>query len=156
MSNIPGKNKIIKEISFALLAEGKTIKIRADGYSMYPAIKPGSIIYIEPICYGAFPVPGEIVAWKRQSGLVVHRLIRIINEGTQVYFVTRGDSCAREDQPIFAGYVSGRVVKIEDKNEKVIKIEGFESDPYYRINRLRVLIIHLGRKFLGRIGFKKD
>jgi signal peptidase I len=143
MSKMPGKNKIIKEISFSLLAEGKTIKIRADGYSMFPTIKPGSIIYIEPICMGEFPVPGEIVAWKRKSGLVVHRLIRIINEGNQMYFVTRGDSCAREDQPILAGYITGRVIKTEDKNGNILENRGFKTNPHYRINRLRVIVIHL-------------
>ena len=148
---MPGKNKIIKEISFSLLAEGKTIKIRADGYSMYPTIKPGSIIYIEPICLGEMPVTGEIVAWKRKSGLVVHRIIRIINEGNQMYFVTRGDSCAREDQPILAGYVTGRVVKTEDKNGNILKNTGFESNPHYGINRLRVLMIHLRRVFFRAI-----
>ena len=151
MSKMPGKNKIIKEISFSLLAEGKTIKIRADGYSMYPTIKPGSIIYIEPICLGELPVTGEIVAWKRKSGLVVHRIIRIIKEGNQMYFVTRGDSCAREDKPILAGYVTGRVIKTEDKNGNILKNTGFESNPDYRINRLRVKVIHLRRVFFRAI-----
>jgi hypothetical protein len=146
MSKMPGKNKIIKEISFSLLSEGKTIKIRANGYSMYPTIKPGAILYIEPLCSGEFPVPGEIVACKRQSGLVVHRLNRIVNKANQMYFVTRGDSCSWEDQPILAGYVKGRVVKMEDKNGNILKTKGFDTNPDYRINRLRVLVIHLRRK----------
>jgi hypothetical protein len=74
---------------------------------------------------------------------VVHRLIRIINEGNQMYFVTRGDSCAREDQPILAGYITGRVIKTEDKNGNILENRGFKTNPHYRINRLRVIVIHL-------------
>ena len=39
---------VLKEIGFSLLAEGKTIRVKAEGFSMYPSIKPGSVIFIEP------------------------------------------------------------------------------------------------------------
>jgi hypothetical protein len=73
--NKPDNHIIIKDIGFSLLAEGTTIKVRADGYSMYPAIKPGSVVLIEPLPESFLPFPGEIIAWKRESGFVVHRLV---------------------------------------------------------------------------------
>ena len=45
-------HSVLKEIGFMLLAEGKTLKVKAEGYSMYPSIKPGSVIYIEPFGEG--------------------------------------------------------------------------------------------------------
>ncbi|MFZ0281897.1 MAG: S24/S26 family peptidase, partial [Bacteroidales bacterium] len=73
-------HSVLKEIGFTLLAEGKTLKVKAEGYSMYPTIKPGSVIYIEPAERGNEPVPGEIIAWKKESGFVVHRLIKVLKE----------------------------------------------------------------------------
>ena len=52
-----GSSDIVKEIGFSLLAEGKIIRIRADGYSMFPAIMPGSVIMIEPLDRRTFPNP---------------------------------------------------------------------------------------------------
>ena len=84
--------EILKNVGFTLLSEGKTIRIKAHGYSMYPSIKPGSLILIEPIKIKGNPVPGEIIAIKRESGLIVHRLTRIVvNNGITTY-IARGDS----------------------------------------------------------------
>jgi signal peptidase I len=139
MSNKSGGHTFIKEIGFTLLAEGKSIKVRADGYSMFPSIKSGSMIYIEPLSPGSYPAPGEIVAWKRESGFVVHRLVRIIKEGSQILFMTRGDSCPREDKPVAAEKIAGRVVRIEDSKGKVIKgNQSLNYKPNYFFNRLLV------------------
>ncbi len=147
MNNKQNNYSIIREISFTLLAEGKSIKIRADGFSMYPAIKPGSLIYIEPSGSRFLPVPGEIIAWKRKSGFVVHRLIRIIIKENQTFYITRGDACVREDQPIASGDVAGRVVRVvEHKGEIVKEKKILYSKPNYKFNRLRVLGIHILNK----------
>ena len=147
MSDNLNNHTIIKEISFTFLAEGKSIKIRADGYSMYPAIKPGSMIYIEAISPGLFPGPGEIVAWKRESGFVVHRLVRIIKKGDHTILYTRGDSCTREDQPVAADQIAGRVVRVEDRKGKVVKEnKRLSYKPNYYFNRLIVLGIHILKK----------
>ena len=69
---------MLKISGLTLLSEGKTIRIKAHGYSMYPCIKPGSLILIEPINVKGLPVPGEIIAIKRENGLIVHRLTKII------------------------------------------------------------------------------
>jgi signal peptidase I len=108
--------KLLKDIGFTLLSEGKTIKIRAEGYSMFPSVKPGSIIYIEPLEKDENPRPGDIIAWKRGSGLVVHRLTTIIKCNEGLLFVTRGDSSLVDDLPILPGDIAGRVLKIEDAN----------------------------------------
>lgn len=87
-------NLVVKEIGLTLLEEGKILKVKAEGYSMFPVIKPGSILLIEPLEPDYEPQPGEIVAWKRDSGFVLHRLVRIFEKEGNRFFVTRGDSCA--------------------------------------------------------------
>ncbi len=80
MSN-PDKRKIVKDTGLTLLSEGKTIRIKAHGYSMYPCIKPGSLVLIEPINLKGPPVPGEIIAISRKDGMIIHRLEKILTTG---------------------------------------------------------------------------
>lgn len=130
---------IVKELGFILLSEGKTLKVKADGYSMYPAIRPGTVIFIEPLSQGSMPAPGEIIAWKRESGLVVHRVVRIIKKENQTLFFTRGDSCTREDQPVTNDQIAGRVIRIETITGKIKASEKeLIIKPNYLYNRLLV------------------
>ena len=133
---------VLKEIGFTLLAEGKTIKVKADGFSMYPAIKPGSIIYIQPAGMGIEPVPGDIIAWKRDSGLVVHRLVRILEKENKTFFITRGDSSASEDQPVIKDQIAGKVIHIEfPEGKSVSPMRGLINQYNYLINRILVWMI---------------
>ena len=67
MNNGRNNHTILKDIGLTLLAEGKTIRIKAHGYSMFPCIKPGSLILIEPLNIKGLPHPGEIIAIKREN-----------------------------------------------------------------------------------------
>jgi len=137
----------VKDVSSALLSEGKTIRIKANGYSMYPSIKPGSIIIIEPLSQKGNPVPGEIIAITRESGLVVHRLIKIeIKDGIRSY-IARGDSNAYADPPIPLERIAGRVVRAEPSgiNPEPASIR-INKRPGYVINRLRVIGIMIRKK----------
>lgn len=138
---------VLKEIGFTLLAEGKTIKIMADGYSMYPSIKPGSIIHIEPSDPAAGYVPGEIIACKQNNGFIVHRLIRINEKDNGTMYVTRGDSCLKEDSPVSGMQIAGRVVSMERPDGKTVttKIHSLEAIEY-KINRLKVLLLINSKK----------
>ncbi|HOO98744.1 MAG TPA: hypothetical protein PLV06_05815 [Bacteroidales bacterium] len=132
----------IRETGFSLLSEGKTLKIRAEGYSMYPAVKPGAVIYIEALPKNYLPLTGEIIAWKRKSGFVVHRVVRIIKNDDETEIVTRGDSCRYEDLPVAMEKLAGKVVKIETRSGTIVA-EGSEliSKPLYLYNRLMVWFI---------------
>ena len=129
------------------MSEGKTIRIKAHGYSMYPSIKPGSIIIIEPLNQKKNPVPGEIVAIKRENGLIVHRLIKIvIKDGVRTY-IARGDSNAYADAPITIDRISGRVVRTESSGENPEPADiRINKKPRYIYNRIRVIIILLKKK----------
>ena len=142
-------HSILKDLGFSLLEEGKIIKIKACGYSMYPSIKPGSIIFIEPLSENEKPVPGEIISRKRGQGLVVHRLIRIIRNNDQLSFVTRGDSCIREDLPVSQDQIVGRVIKITDNKGRLSEGPQLIRKPHYIYNRIRVRIILTIKKTLN-------
>ena len=111
-----GMKEVLRDIGFTLLSEGKKLRIRADGYSMCPTMMPGTIVHIEPLTNNSAITPGEVIVWKRRSGMVVHRLVRIENETGSVKYFTRGDSCVAEDLPVGQSDILGRVVAVERKN----------------------------------------
>ena len=139
--------EILKNVGFTLLSEGKTIRIKAHGYSMYPCIKPGSLILIEPIRIKGNPIPGEIIAIKRESGLIVHRLSRIVVDKGITTYIARGDSNALEDGPITIGKIAGRIVGAESTGENPVPADiRINTRPKYFTNRLRVIGIILWNK----------
>jgi len=141
------KQSLVKDMSLTLLSEGKTIRIKAHGYSMYPCIKPGSTLLIEPIKLKGFPVPGEIIAVKRENGLVVHRLTKIINRNGVTKYIARGDSNAYADNPVNIGMIVGRIVRAETSGENQVLADiRINTSPSYIRNRLRVIVIFLLKK----------
>ena len=140
--------KLLKDIGFTLLSEGKTLKVRAEGYSMYPSIRPGSLIFIKPLEKAEKPLKGEIIAWKRDSGLVVHRITGIIEREGNHLFITRGDSSLTDDQPVLPGNIAGRVIEIEDALGNQLSPETYRirRNPYW-MNRLRLKAVLYLRKF---------
>jgi signal peptidase I len=137
----------VKDVSLTLLSEGKTIRIKAHGYSMYPCIKPGSLILIEPISVKGFPLPGEIIAVKREAGLIVHRLTKIIIKNGIRYYVARGDSNAYSDNPVKIDKIAGRITGAETTGENPVKADiRTNTRPNYFINRIRVIVIILWKK----------
>jgi signal peptidase I len=137
----------VKDIGLTLLSEGKTIRIKAHGYSMYPRIKPGSLILIEPINIKGFPRPGEIIAIRRETGLIVHRLSKTINKNGVTFYIARGDSNAYADNPIKIDKIAGRIVRAESTGENTVPADiRINTKPNYFVNRIRVIGLLLWKK----------
>jgi signal peptidase I len=146
MSN-PDKKMMIKNTGLTLLSEGKTIRLKAHGYSMYPCIKPGSLVLIEPIHEKGAPMPGEIIAITRENGLILHRLIKIVINNNVKFFIARGDSNAFPDNPVKIDKIAGRVVGAESTGENPVRADiRINTRPNYFINRIRVIAVHLWKK----------
>ena len=69
--------------------------------SMYPVFDRGSVVITEQVNdkydnYNKLK-EGEIIAFKAEKNIVVHRLIRIVNDGDEVYYYTKGDANKEED-----------------------------------------------------------
>ncbi len=147
MNNWRNNHTIVKDIGLTLLAEGKTIRIKAHGYSMYPCIKPGSLILIEPLNIKGMPRSGEIIAIRRESGLIVHRLSKIINKNGVKWYIARGDSNAYADNPIKLDKIAGRIVRAESTGENPVPADiSINTKPNYFVNRIRVIGLLLWKK----------
>lgn len=147
MDNKHKSRDILKNVGYKLLSEGKTIRIKAHGYSMYPRIRPGAVILIEPLKLKGNPVPGEIIAIRRESGLIVHRLIKIIRKEGFDYYIARGDSNARTDDPVKIDKIAGRIVSAEYSAGATADVS-IDTRPNYILNRIRVVGIILLKKVL--------
>ena len=147
MSNYRNPHTIMKDVGLTLLSEGKTIRIKAHGYSMYPCIKPGSLLLIEPIRMKGEPVPGEIIAIRRENGLVVHRLTKIEKKNGVSSFTARGDSNAYADNPVKIDKIPGRIVRAETTGENPVAADiRINTSPNYFRNRIRVICIFIWKK----------
>lgn len=77
----------------SLLAEGRTVRFRASGHSMAPAVRDGDLLTVAARKAEALE-PGEIAFYRAGRGLVAHRVMARVGGG----LVCRGDapSCAEE------------------------------------------------------------
>jgi signal peptidase I len=143
----PENKMIIRNTGLTLLSEGKTIRMKAHGYSMYPSIKPGSLVLIEPIHLKGAPLPGEIIAITVEKGLIIHRLVKIVVKRNEKYFIARGDSNPYADNPVKTDKITGRVVGAESTGENPVPADiRINTRPNYFLNRIRVLGLILWKK----------
>lgn len=69
--------------------------------SMHPVFDRGSIVIIEQVNdkYDNYNKlnEGEIIAYRTEKNIIVHRLIRIVNTGDELIYYTKGDANSDED-----------------------------------------------------------
>lgn len=82
--------------------------------SMEPKIKKGDVVVIEKMSGYDTLKEGQIIAFKYNNVLIVHRIIRIIEKNNSYYFYTKGDANNGEDgYPVTEDMILGKVnVKI--------------------------------------------
>ena len=95
----------------SMLDEGRAVTVTAGGYSMWPAIRPGDTVVIDPIGT-RLPKIGEIVALRRDGGYVLHRVTGVTAGRDTTLIRTQGDSVRHEDEPSYAGMIAGVVVSV--------------------------------------------
>ncbi|MBI9060595.1 MAG: S24/S26 family peptidase [Marinilabiliaceae bacterium] len=86
-----------------LLNEGRVIEIHASGFSMFPLLRPGDKLQIQPQ-KGSFK-SGDIIVFDRGDVFVAHRLIEI----RQDQVICKGDGFVTYDTPIDLQQVVGKV-----------------------------------------------
>ena len=106
-------------LSNEILGGGNGLRFRAWGKSMYPSIRDGDILVIEPI--GTRKVkPGEVIFYRAAGGrMVAHRVIRKFIQTDKPALVTRGDANAGKGETVYVEQVLGRVKAIERDKRKI-------------------------------------
>ncbi len=73
-------------------------RIAFQGYSMYPALRPGDTLILD-IVAPAHCAPGDIICVPRKQELVVHRIIGVDRSVSPPVVVTKGDNLTYPDPP---------------------------------------------------------
>lgn len=115
---------LLSELSAEVLQSGKRLRFRARGGSMYPFIKDGEVIEIEP-CPASEINVGEVVFYRSSRGNVIaHRVTGRRSEGDRLVLLAKGDSAPTFDEPVYADQVLGRVTVIERGQKKLFLNKG--------------------------------
>lgn len=100
------------ELAAEVLRAFGSLRLRATGTSMLPAIWPGDVLSIKG--HAATEVlPGDIVLFRRDGRLVAHRCVERTIRECQVQWVTRGDSVEGSDDPVSSSEFLGKITTIE-------------------------------------------
>jgi len=98
---------VCRLIGDVLQLSGK-VRVCVSGSSMLPSIRPGDILLVQRTELHE-AAPGDVVLFAREDRLIAHRVIsQDCNNGIPC-LVTRGDSLDKNDPPVFANGLLGRV-----------------------------------------------
>jgi hypothetical protein len=122
------------DVSTELLRQGQSVRFRAPGLSMHPAIKEGEAITVAPIV--PFDIKrGDILLYIVERKVIAHRVVRIEKKKSDTsnqsstqcpaqsstqsskpsshLFLLRGDASPICDDPVEAQQILGKVVSVE-------------------------------------------
>jgi signal peptidase I len=107
MSQEPFIDVVCCDLVAELVRSTGSAKLQVTGLSMLPAIWPGDELTIQRQPPDQF-APGQVVFFRRNGGVVAHRIVRIADDR----LFTRGDSNPELDAPVSWDEVIGRVAGI--------------------------------------------
>jgi len=94
----------IPALAAELLASTGRLRFRANGTSMLPTLRPGD--ELEFVAAGAGCAVGDVVLWRRDDRLFVHRVV----SRNDAHLQTQGDALANIDEPVALDAVLGKLV----------------------------------------------
>jgi phage repressor protein C with HTH and peptisase S24 domain len=93
----------------AVLESGHRARFTATGDSMYPFIRSGQQLEVEPVDESELR-RGDVVLARLGRGLTAHRVVRIERrDGRVVSITTRGDNCHSDDDSFSPDQLVGRI-----------------------------------------------
>ena len=98
-------------------------RIRVQGSSMLPSIRPGDEIEVQPIHFHEIET-GEVIAYRRGDRLFAHRVIETDSAGR---LLTRGDAMPQADAPISKSEFLGIVTRL-NRGGKVVGLRRSIAD----------------------------
>lgn len=131
------------EMAKDILSRGDTLRCRASGSSMYPFIRDGDLITVEPVAASQIRYADIIFFQSDEGRVVVHRVVKIKRGEGTTCMVTRGDTMRRTDGCLDGRSLLGRITTIE-KGGRVLPVArgrgvwraSFIPRPYRSVNGL--------------------
>ncbi len=110
-------SKVLLDLTAELLSQGAIVRFRPTGRSMYPSIREGELITVEPVAASDVKL-ADIVLYRSERGLIAHRVVEIASRDSRV-FRLRGDASLSCDRPVAAEQILGRVAGVQRKGRSV-------------------------------------
>ncbi len=110
-------SNLLLDLTTELLSRGTTVHFRPSGRSMYPSIREGELITVEPVVASHVKL-ADIVLYRSERGLIAHRVIEIASRDALV-FRLRGDASLSCDKPVAAEQILGRVVGVKRSDHSI-------------------------------------
>ena len=133
-------SNIFPELIAQLLQGGCSVRFRAPGNSMRPAILDGDVLVVAPIKPAAI-ARGDIILYRADEHIIAHRVIDIKSAGGRISqppnaacrssddragrkcaspmhdaYILRGDASYSNGEPVYADQVLGRVISVTRNN----------------------------------------
>ena len=108
----PAREQQKRDLAVEVLRASGQVRLAARGYSMLPSLWPGDVLTLQAATLDSLAA-GDLVLFVGEGRFFVHRVLRRTQIEGQTRVVTRGDSMPREDQPVSADEVLGKVVSVE-------------------------------------------
>ncbi len=89
-----------------------SLRLRAQGTSMLPTVWPGDLLTLHTLNFET-AAPGDLVLYMRDGRFFVHRVIRKYHRHANLRLITRGDCMRREDSPVPAAQLLGKVTAVQ-------------------------------------------
>lgn len=119
----------------SILRSGHSVELPASGYSMFPVLRPGDIVTVNPIPDVSFFEPGIVVVFRKENNLIMHRLVKLTESRRgEITIETQGDSLIKKDQPVSIENYYGIAIsfKRNGKEHRIRKV--IPSVSRYRFN----------------------
>ncbi len=97
-----------RDMACEILLSSGSVQLRAQGYSMFPTVRPGDVLIVERVSLQQVKV-GDVVVMSRSSGLLSHRVISIGRDAESALLITRGDTSVVDDLPVRESHLLGRI-----------------------------------------------
>lgn len=147
MRELSLKQAELSSISNEVLERGGLFCFKAHGSSMYPFIRDGDILTVQPIEIETLTI-GDVAfyrsAWDR---VIVHRIVEKKITNGQCVLIMRGDSGLNTNEHVPVDQVLGRVMSIQ-RGQKIIQLD----DKFWKLtSRLWITSYPLSTLFLRAV-----
>jgi signal peptidase len=102
------------------ISKGHSVQTVASGYSMFPFLRKGDLLTVEPVPMETIK-PGDIVVFESNERWFAHRVIRISKRNNEIQFLLRGDTNLKFDPVVYEENYCGKVSSFQRGKKAILE-----------------------------------
>jgi signal peptidase I len=144
------RSRFFLDVATGILHRGYGIRLRVEGSSMMPTIRPGEAVIVKPATATNVKLK-DIVFYQTERGVIGHRLVRITNRNGKLVLLARGDADKGASEPVAPAQILGRLVAVE-RNGRCIDLAGRKAKVKHSIRihasqcKQQILLLLIARR----------